>query len=175
MKRTFKVLVSSRRRRTRGAAFVESIIVISMISLMLAGGLFFHRLYMHKFRVMSESRTAAWQGALNGCPTGLGIMAVGQAIWNSVNNLADCNPLDPGCMVDGLSSSSTAPTPWVGETGANVPPEVTYTVRNDSMLGGAEFTVKGHYRVVCNETPQSETGDLASLVDYIRDSIWPED
>jgi hypothetical protein len=159
----------------RGAVFVESIIVIGMITLMLAAGLFLHRLYMNKFRAMSESRAAAWTGALRGCPTGLGLVGIGTAIWNSVEGLASCNASDGAdCVVDGLTSSTTTDPPdWFGNAGANVPPRVTYTVGADRPLPFREKSVSAEHRVVCNETPQDEGGDLWSLIEYVRDSIWP--
>src|SRR5688572_29527734 len=164
-----------RRSRQRGAVFVESIIVVSMITLMLAAGLFLHRLYMNKFRAMSESRSAAWSGALNGCPTGLGAVAIGRALWNSIHTLTECSPSDGvGCMIDGLTSSGSDHAPdWFGNAGANVPPRVSYTVNAHRMLGFTEASVSAQHRVVCNETPQDELGDLWSLIEYVHDSIWP--
>ncbi len=71
-------LVTRRRRRQRGAALVEALIVSSMLMTMMAGGLFMHRLYAEKLRVMRESRLRAWQPAVSGCATGLGL----GSIWN---------------------------------------------------------------------------------------------
>jgi hypothetical protein len=166
----------ARRRRARGAVFVESIIVISMLMLMLAGGLFFHRLYSMKLKAVREARLAAWTPALRGCPTGLGFPAVAGAVWNSVESLANCDSINgAGCVVQGLSTSGTTDPPdWMGTSGASMPDAVRYEVRNDSKLGGRSFAVSSQNRVACNETPQHESGDIWSLVDYAHDSFWPK-
>ncbi|HMJ13225.1 MAG TPA: hypothetical protein VK524_17510, partial [Polyangiaceae bacterium] len=55
------------KRRRRGAVFAESIIVVSMLTLMLVSGIFFYRLYWAKHQSIRESRAVAWISALNGC------------------------------------------------------------------------------------------------------------
>jgi hypothetical protein len=56
-----------RRGRRRGAVAIEALIVSSLFIGILAGGLFMHRAYATKLRVIREARLAAWQPALRGC------------------------------------------------------------------------------------------------------------
>ena len=165
------------RRRARGAVFVESIVVISMIMLLFAGGLFLHRLYSMKLKAMREARLTAWTGALQGCPTGLGLPGVASAVWSSIESLSTCDsPFGASCVVGGLTTSGTTnPPDWMGTSGASAPGPVTYTVTSDARLGGRTFRPSAQHRVACNETPQHTSGDLRSLVDYAHDSFWPRD
>jgi len=55
------------RRRARGAAFIESLIVISMILFCLFAVLWFQALYATKLQVMQSVRANAWNSALAGC------------------------------------------------------------------------------------------------------------
>ena len=57
-----------RRRRARGAAFVESLIVISLILLVLYAVLWLHGLYSAKLATLQSARVQAWTDALQGCP-----------------------------------------------------------------------------------------------------------
>jgi hypothetical protein len=57
-----------RRRRQAGAAFVESLIVISMILLFLFAVLWMKDLYTAKLQTIEYARADAWVDALNGCP-----------------------------------------------------------------------------------------------------------
>jgi len=167
----------ARIRRARGAVFVESIIVIAMLMLMLAGGLFFHRLYSMKLKAVREARLAAWTPALRGCPTGLGFPGIAGAAWNAYNNgVADCDDANlAACVVQGLTVSGTNDPPeWMGTSGASVPDAVSYEVSSDSRLGGGRFSVSSQNRVACNETPQHESGDIWSIVGYVHDSFWPK-
>jgi hypothetical protein len=165
-----------RGRRARGAVFVESIIVISMLMLMLAAGLFLHRLYSMKLKAVREARLAAWTPALRGCPTGLGFPGIAGAVWSSIDSLATCDSVNgANCVIQGLTTSGTTDPPdWMGTSGASMPDAVSYEVRSDSRVGGSRFTVSSQNRVACNETPQHESGDIWSMVDYVHDSFWPK-
>jgi hypothetical protein len=57
----------SRRYRARGAAFIESLIVISMILSCLFAVLWFHALYSSKLQTIESARASAWNSALSGC------------------------------------------------------------------------------------------------------------
>jgi hypothetical protein len=52
----------------RGAAFVESLIVISMILFVLFCVLWLHALYSAKLQTIQYARANAWGDALEGCP-----------------------------------------------------------------------------------------------------------
>jgi hypothetical protein len=55
------------RARERGAAFIESLIVICMILLCLFGALWLQALYATKLQTMASARANAWNSALGGC------------------------------------------------------------------------------------------------------------
>jgi hypothetical protein len=59
------------RRHNRGAIFVESLIVVGLTTLLLATGIFFHFLYIHKLSTMREARRKAWAAASEGCNGGI--------------------------------------------------------------------------------------------------------
>lgn len=58
---------SNARRRTRGAIFVEALIVIASFVLMLMGLIFFFRLYKTHFALRTLSRSAALAYSMAGC------------------------------------------------------------------------------------------------------------
>jgi hypothetical protein len=148
---------------------VEALIVSSMLMTMMAGGLFMHRHYAEKLRVMRESRLRAWQPAVSGCATGLGIGSV----WNMLAGDPDpCGgTFGPGCSIGGLSADNDAPPPWLG-VGAETQ-DVTGSVSAHSRLGGTTYAPHSYNRVVCNETPQDPRGDALSILGYVRDSLLP--
>jgi hypothetical protein len=62
-----KTRVIRRRRRERGAVFVEAVIVISTLTLGLMGLAFFRKLYVNELHVQRLSRAAALAHAMSGC------------------------------------------------------------------------------------------------------------
>jgi hypothetical protein len=65
--RSSRVAIVFERGRARGAAFVESLIVICMILLSLFMVLWFQALYATKLQTMQSARASAWNSALAGC------------------------------------------------------------------------------------------------------------
>lgn len=142
--------------------FVEAAIVSTMLTIMLAGGVFFHALYANEMRAARDARLTAWQQAEEGCPSNFG---VGQLFnYVSINNCRD-----ESCSVGGLSTQSDSKPDWL-EMGARVG-EVTRTVTADEQIDGRSFTMRAYNRVVCNERRQNPRGDLASIGDYILDAV----
>ena len=78
----------SRRVRQRGAILVESLIVVSFTAFMLAVGIYFHFLYIHKLSTMRQAREKAWSTASPGCQGGL-TNGVFNSAFSLVNLLAD--------------------------------------------------------------------------------------
>jgi hypothetical protein len=149
-------------RRQRGAIFVEAIIVSSMLIVMFASAVFFHALYASKMRATREARLAAWQQAEEGCPSTFGVAQLFNLI--SIDNCAD-----ESCSVGGLSTQSDTGPDWL-EIGAKTG-EMTRTVTADQAIDGRSYTVRAYNRVICNERPQNERGDLASIGEYLLDAV----
>jgi hypothetical protein len=57
----------SARRRTRGAVFVEAVIIITSFVLFLMGMMFFRRVYQNKLLAMRAARGATLAHAMGGC------------------------------------------------------------------------------------------------------------
>jgi hypothetical protein len=154
-------------RRRRGAIFVEAIIVCSMLMTMLAGAIFFHRMYSAKIRAIREARLAAWQASEAGCPSKFGI---GQIFNLSTANMTAINSCtDDSCTVGGLNTSSEAGPDWL-ESGAKTG-DVVHTVTAHERAGGQVHSMRAHNRVICNESRQNARGDLASIGEYILDAV----
>jgi hypothetical protein len=162
------VLASSRRprarsaRRQRGAIFVEAVIVCTMLTILLASAVFFHSLYANAMRATRDARLAAWQPAEEGCPSNFGI---GQLF----NLIAIDNCYDETCSVGGLDTQSDDGPVWL-EMGAKTG-EMTRQVTADETIDGRSYTARAHNRVICNERPQNERGDLLSIGEYILDAV----
>jgi hypothetical protein len=59
--------IERRRRASRGAALVESLIAIPAMTLILGGMLFLHRMISTSESAMAEARFTAWNDAMNAC------------------------------------------------------------------------------------------------------------
>src|SRR5690349_8171441 len=64
------------RRSSRGAALVEAIIVSIMLMTMMAGGLFFHRLYEAQHIAIERARLEAWTRSNKGCAEPLDLATI---------------------------------------------------------------------------------------------------
>src|SRR6478736_896491 len=71
------------RKRTRGAVLVEGIIVATMLTLMMAGGLFLHQLYTAQMKAIGDARFAAGTQALNGCNSAVDLAGIWQEAGES--------------------------------------------------------------------------------------------
>jgi hypothetical protein len=151
-------------RRQRGAIFVESIIVFSMLMTMLAGGIFFHRMYAAKIRAGREARLAAWQTAEAGCAS---MMGAGQLF----SLIGDGSCSGENCSVGGLNTRSDEKPGWL-EIGAEAS-TMTQTVTAHARAGGQTHSMRAYNRVICNESRQNQRGDLASIGEYIFDAVVP--
>jgi hypothetical protein len=48
---------------------------------------------------------------------------------------------------------------------------MTRQVTADETIDGRSYTARAHNRVICNERPQNERGDLLSIGEYILDAV----
>ena len=146
-----------RRKLARGAALVEGIVVISLLTTMMAGGLFLHHLYLAQMKALGDARLAAWSQALQGCNSGVNL----GGIWRDAGESAA--PLD----VD----TDSAPS-FFGvvshESGS-----ASETASAHERAGGKTYTLSASDTVACNEVPQNERGDVLSLIGYITANIIP--
>jgi hypothetical protein len=153
--------------RQRGAIFVEALIVCSMLMTMLAGAIFFHRMYSAKIRAGREARLAAWQAAEEGCPSKFGIGQIFNLATANITATNSCS--DDSCTVGGLNAQSDQAPSWL-ESGAKTG-EVSYAVTAHERAGGQTHSMRAYNRVICNERRQNPRGDLASIGDYILDAV----
>lgn len=151
------VLRLRRRRRARGAALVEAIIVSAMLMTMMAGGLFLHRLYAAQHRALEEARLAAWSQALGGCNSGIDLGAV----WRETG--ASDAP------VDVQTESAPGFFGAVGHTSGSA----SKTASAHARVGGGSYTLTASDSVACNEIAQDPRGDVASLIGYITSNVVP--
>src|SRR6185295_9977006 len=60
----------SARRRARGAALVETVVVVPLFIVLFASMLFFHHVLAKSLQTQVVARNAAWQKAMSGCDGG---------------------------------------------------------------------------------------------------------
>lgn len=145
------------RRQRRGAVFVEAIIVSAMLMTLMAGGLFFHHLYVAQIKALNDARLAAWSQALNGCNSGVDL----GAIWSEAGESSA--PID----VD----TESAPG-FFGTVGHNAG-SASETAKAHERVGGSSYTVSAKDSVACNEIAQNKRGDVLSLIGYITANVIP--
>lgn len=112
-----KQTVRRRRRRTRGIALVESLIAISMITIMFASTVWFQRMFAAKSRAMRAARLQAWSATIPGCE--------GDEVKGGMSIKASAPAMFSGAMMPAESTlSATAtmkcniePTPFDGIEG----------------------------------------------------------
>jgi len=171
-------LETARRRRQSGAAFVESLIVISMILLFLFAVLWMRGLYTAKLQTIQYARASAWIDALNGCPgkeehgAETGVAAKG-AVNLSKSDGSDGNGDDNDGDTGGLHANGNGDDSpdWFNlrEGGTN-----TQTI--DGFKGftdGKDMKLSTTRKYHCNERSNPKelhinvkdlTGDLATMV-----------
>lgn len=146
------------RRRQRGAVFVESVIVIAVLTLMFAGVVFFQHLYVAKIGAQAAARDRAWQLALDGCNPELPIVPLLHAVALDQDGAEATNTSAPvetfftiGHEVGAQSGSSRAP----------------------ALLGGHNYRLDSSIQLACNETMASPRGDVLDLIFYGVRNLLP--
>jgi len=145
------------RKRTRGAVLVEGIIVATMLTLMMAGGLFLHHLYVAQMKAIGDARLAAWTQALKGCNSAVDLTGIWREAGESsapVDVDTDSTPSFFGAISHNSGSSSE-------------------TAKPDVVIGTKTYKVTVNDSVACNEIPQNKRGDILSLVGYISANVVP--
>lgn len=135
---------------------VEAIIAISMLILLYAGALFFHRLYSAKLSTIQNARQTAWSSAMPGCGGGgLGIRSIfGDIAQGDIGDMPDQQ--SPGFLHIGAG---------------DVTPD-SESVPSSPLLGGGTFDVSTATRFVCNETPK-QYNDILSVGQWIAGLFIP--
>jgi len=152
-----KAVGYAKRRTSRGAALVESIIVSSLLMTFMAGGLFLHRLYAAQHRALMQARLAAWSQAMKGCNSAVDL----NAIWREAGNA------DAPTQVD--TESTPAFFGAVGHTSGSASQSASASAR----AGGDSHTLSASNSVACNEVANDDRGDVAGLIGYISGSVLP--
>jgi hypothetical protein len=146
-----------RRRRARAAALVEAVIVSALLMTLMAGGLFLHRLYSTKVRVMNNARTAGFSQALAGCNSAIDL----NAIWSATG--AESAPIDV--------QTTEAPSFFgaVGHTSGSD----TQSASAHARVGGGSYALSTTNSIACNEFVEDDRGDLIGLLGYIQANVIP--
>lgn len=145
------------RKRARGSVLVEGIIVASMLTLMMAGGLFLHRLYVAQMKAIGDARLAAWSQALKGCNSGVDLSGIWRDAGESsapVDVDTDSTPSFFGAVSHNSGSASETATP-------------------DALIASKSYRMTVNDSVACNEVAQNPRGDVLSLVGYISANVIP--
>lgn len=164
-----------RRGRERGAAFVESLIVISMILLCLFACLWFQALYAAKLQTLQSARASAWNSALAGCQ---GLENSQELLAQSARNSETMRAKGSHDSTEGDASGITADT-----QGESTPDwfslreggETTESVDFSQFGKEGTMPVGTRRKFQCNERPNPNEltlsgGDLLSnLASVIRD------
>jgi hypothetical protein len=144
----------SRRVHRRGAILVESLIVVGFTAFMLAVGIYFHFLYVHKLFTMRQARQQAWSAASPGCNGG-----VTNGVFNSAFSLID---LLSGHQLDQLPDS---PLSRIGRKDGST----SSTVLVPSLLhswgysGPNSMSLTSSTRVACNELTDAAPKDASGV------------
>jgi hypothetical protein len=137
---------------------VEALIVAAMLMTLLAGGLFFHRLYTTQERVMGEARQAAWSKALRGCSSTVDL----GSIWADVG--PNAAPID-------IESEAT---PSFFGAVRLVGGSANGSVSSPARIGGGSYAMNIKNSVACNEiVAENKRGDLANLLGYVTSNVLP--
>ena len=155
----FKLTPKRLRRRLprpRGAVFVEAIVLCTLFALIMAGAVFFHRLYFTKLKVVEEARAAVWTQAMAGCNQAADL----GAIWSAGSNTA-------GGEIDTDSSPSFFGT--ISHTEGSS----ARTVAKPSIVGGDDYPLAVTSRVACHEIPADKRGDIKSIIGYAAANLIP--
>jgi hypothetical protein len=149
---------------TRGAIFVESIVIITFLSIFMAGALFFHRLYLTKHYVMQQARLSTWSEALSGCEaTDI------EAPWpkDSLDKTKGEGDADAPPQAPEMNQTVS----FVGAPKHISPETAAKSVKASSLLGGRAFSLSSRVKVACNEEPRGTSA--FDLGDQILDAIPP--
>jgi len=145
----------ARIRRGRGAVAIEALIVSTLLITVLGGGLFLHRAYQTKFRVIREARTAAWEPALRGCakpPQPSDMSSTAASFGNEYG--------------DGVDVSEQTFETWL-TAGEHAQPRAQQV---EGRNGFGSYTMTSKNSVTCNPVSSDEEG-IEAIADVIIGTV----
>lgn len=157
------------RRRKRGAAMVEAVVVLPFFIIVLASLGYIARLYGTRQQVGADSRKCAWLNAVNSCEGALPPECSAQKTsdGNLANNgVQDLNPDDGDA--DSISNSSPGAVSLQDSFGSTVV-EVSRDASAAQLLGASAPTVKASTKVMCNEKARGT--DVAQILDFTYQTL----
>lgn len=131
----------TRRRRQRGAAYAETVVMLPFFAAVWAGMIYMHKAYSSKIFTMAETRTCVWTYATNGCqrvPPGCSITR-GEAPQG-----------DRPSALDGLQRVLGSIGNILQITNPIASTRVTRSVSKPRILGGGSLTVLAGQEMMCN-------------------------
>jgi hypothetical protein len=152
-----------RRAAQRGAVMIEGVLVVTVITIALGGGIFFHNLYAAKIGANRDARHDAWTKALAGCPKDFSKMFDD---WGSEN------PFE--ALVSTLESAvEAAAVPGVFELEQTQGSGGPRTVKAPAVVrppqGHDSFTFSTTQTMICNDHLQGEdSGVLEKFGDAFK-------
>jgi hypothetical protein len=179
-----KLRITTSRRRTRGAIFVEACIVIASFVLLFLSMAFFRNAYLRKIQTMRLARATVIAYSMKGCPTG-----EDPAQWASVDLDPKAAKNAPGPSSDtttvpptekshsNRADSIMSEVPGAGSNGSQLDPiaELGFSMRaaattKSGTLGtrkGYGITMSSTSYVTCAEGIQSD--DFKGIIHYALD------
>jgi hypothetical protein len=151
-----------RRAAQRGAVMIEGVVVVTVITMALGGGIFFHNLYAAKIGVNRDARHDVWTKALKGCPKDFSKMFDD---WGSTN------PFE--ALISTLESAvEAAAVPGIFEleqtNGSGAPRTVKAPAVVRPPQGHDSFTFSTTQTMMCNDALQ---GEDASVLEKFGDAF----
>jgi hypothetical protein len=145
-------MATSQRSRQRGTVMVESLIVISMLTIALIAAYFLHDVAYGQMTTMRIAKNEAWTQAMPGC--GASAAVTGDSLSSTLD---DADSLTD----DGSGSTSIEGHTVSSSQSADVP-----------GLGGDTFAVSANAEVVCNEQAPEEA-DLGTILTWGISELVP--
>jgi len=136
------------RRRARGAALVETVVVVPVFILLFAGMLFFHHVIAKNQQTQLTARNAAWQSAMSGCSGGPKVTTP-----------------DFSSLMDGAPGSEVSLTAASGQATGSSAGSVTVSVLGSGhttaeQSGGLLFTQQVHSKAIVMCNAHTQPGDI---------------
>jgi Flp pilus assembly protein TadG len=152
------------RRNERGAALTETVVVVPVFIILLAGMLFFHQTVAKMQRSMLAARRDAWTRAIQGCRDGPLIQQP---------NMTSLMPGAAGVLASFLSSVGKTP----GESSDTAKVSVLAATPGPvAQAEGLTFSTDIHSRVIVTCNTLAEPGDLPGVLDWFLnrgEAMWP--
>jgi hypothetical protein len=152
--------VRASRRRARGAAFVESLIVISLILLCLWGTLFLKFIYSTKLASIQAARNKAWSAAVGGCKPPPVKAISDDATHRSETDGADSTSDSSEGQIAGLTADTTQDTPqWLSLQDGG---DATEGLPGGKNFDGSGLSIVTTRKILCNEKGGNDELDLSA-------------